>query len=154
MPDIINTIGELVAIPSIAVKGEGDMPFGENVHKALMYMLDLAQKDGFEVYNDQNFGGHIDFKGKGSEVIALVNHLDVVPEGDLNNWDSDPFKAEVRDGKLFGWGVLDNKGPLVICYYAMKALKDSGFMPERTVRLILGCDEETNWEGMDHYMKM
>ena len=153
MPDIINTIGELVAIPSIAVKGEGDMPFGENVYRALMYMLDLAQKDGFEVYNDQNFGGHIDFKGKGSEVIALVNHLDVVPEGDLKNWNSDPFKAEVRDGKLFGRGVLDNKGPLVICYYAMKALKDAGFMPERTVRLILGCDEETNWEGMDHYMK-
>ena len=153
MPDLIRAIKELVSIPSVVSDAVDDMPFGKDVYDALKYMLEMAEKDGFEVFNDQNYGGHIDFRGKGSGVIALVNHLDVVPAGDISNWESDPFSAEVRDGKLFGRGVLDNKGPLLICYFAMKALKEAGYIPDKTIRLILGCDEETNWFGMDHYME-
>lgn len=150
--NLFKTIGELVAIRSVAGEAVGDMPFGEGVQKALDYTLSMAEKDGFVVKNVDNYGAHIDFPGETDDIVAMVGHLDIVPEGDLSNWNTDPFKCEVIDGKMYGRGVLDDKGPVVIGYYAMKALREAGFKPNKTIRIILGCDEEDAWEGMNYYM--
>ena len=151
--EMLESLKALVAIPSVASEAEGEAPFGKNVEAALDFMLKKAEADGFVTVNTDGFGGHIDFPGKTGEIVALVNHLDVVPAGAPENWSSPPFSMEIRDGKVYGRGVLDNKGPLLLCYYAMLALKDAGFVPEKTIRLILGCDEETKWQGMDYYME-
>ena len=82
--------------------------------------------------------------------MGIVGHLDVVPAA--GNWDFDPYGGEVKDGVLYGRGTLDDKGPVIACLYAMKALKEAGFAPESTVRLILGLDEETGWSGMERYL--
>ena len=55
-------------------------------------------------------------------------------------------------GVLLGRGVLDDKGPVVASLYAMKAIKDAGYTPRANVRLILGLDEETAWNGMHYYL--
>lgn len=149
--EMLTSLSNLISIPSVAVDTEGSKPFGENVHEAFMYMLSLAEKEGFETYNADNFGGHIDFKGTEEGVVGIVGHLDVVPEGD--GWDHEPYKSEIVDGKLYGRGSIDDKGPVMASFYAMKALKDCGYKPKRTIRLILGLDEETNWKGMHHYLE-
>jgi len=124
-------------------------PFGMGVHEAFMKVLAMGEKMGFEVKNVDNYGGHIDFKGKGDKIMAIIGHLDVVPAG--SGWDFDPYGGEVADGKIYGRGTTDDKGPVISCLYAMKALKDAGYQPECTIRLIIGLDEETGWKGMEYY---
>ena len=151
--EMLQTLKDLVAIPSVAGEAEGDSPFGKEVQRAFDFALEKGRRDGFDVKNVDNYGGHIEFKGKSDEVVAVVGHLDVVPAGDLSNWKTDPFRAEISGGRMYGRGTIDDKGPFIAGYYAMKALKQAGFEPTRSIRAIMGLDEETEWKGMEYYMK-
>ncbi len=130
-------------------KDKSVFPFGQGIQEALEATLAMAKEMGFQVKNVDNYGGHIDFEGTGDKIMAIIGHLDVVPAG--SGWSHEPYGGEIVDGKLYGRGTTDNKGPIISCLYAMKALKDSGYKPLHTIRLILGLDEETNWKGMDYY---
>ncbi len=128
-----------------------DAPFGEENKHALKFILEYASKDGFVVANDKNYAGHIEF-GEGKELLGILAHLDVVPvEG--QQWKTNPFVLHIQDGKLYGRGTMDDKGPLVASYLAMKLLKDQGFLPKKRVRLIMGCDEESGSRCLQHYFK-
>lgn len=144
------SLSKLISIPSVVSDAKEDMPFGENVHRAYQCMMEMAEKEGFQTFNADNYGGHIDFPGAAPGIVGVVGHLDVVPEGD--GWDFEPYGGEIIDGAIWGRGTTDDKGPVVASFYAMKALKDCGYQPKRTIRLILGLDEETNWHGMEYYM--
>lgn len=130
---------------------KSDAPFGEENKHALKFILEYASKDGFDILNDKNYAGHIEF-GKGKEILGILAHLDVVPV-DGQVWKTNPFVLNISDGKLFGRGSMDDKGPLVASYLAMKLLKDQGFTPKKKVRLIMGCDEESGSRCLDHYFK-
>ncbi len=160
--DMIRDLQGLIAIPGVAGDPESDMPFGKDVHRAFEYMLDLGCKAGFETLNVDNYGGHIEFggyltdeegnpAGRTDQSMGILTHLDVVPAG--TDWDYPPFSGSVVDGRIYGRGAIDNKGPTIAAFYAMKALKEEGFMPKKRVRLILGLDEEagTGWKGMEAY---
>ena len=149
--DMLKDLSDLIAIKSVAEECEGPYPFGEGVHKAFEAMLAMGTRDGFTTKNVDNYGGHIEFKGEGDGIFALLGHLDIVPEG--NNWNTDPYEATIIDNKIYGRGAIDDKGPTIVAYYAMKALKEAGFKPRKDIRLILGLDEETNWDGMKYYMQ-
>lgn len=125
-----------------------DAPLGIEVKEALEFMLQMGETDGFHVKNVGNLAGHIEF-GTGEELLGILCHVDVVPEGD--GWKSDPFAAEIRDGKIFARGAIDDKGPTIAAYYAMKIVKDLGVPMTRRVRMIVGTDEESNWRCVDHY---
>ena len=124
-------------------------PFGSGVQQAFEKVLALGESMGFTVKNVDNYGGHIDFTGKTDKVMAIIGHLDVVPAG--GGWDFDPYGGELTDGKIYGRGTTDDKGPVISCLYAMKALKDAGYEPNCTIRLIIGLDEETRWKGIKYY---
>ena len=142
----------LIQIPSVAGEADGEYPFGKDVQKAFEYMLALGRSMGFRVKNVDNYGGHIEFPGSEEEgIMAVVGHIDVVPKGE--GWTYDPFGGMVEDGWIYGRGAQDDKGPTMAGLYAMKILKDLGFQPRKTVRLILGLDEEANWEGMKYYLQ-
>lgn len=145
----IKALQDLVRIKSVVEDNNGKHPFGEGVHKAFEYMLGLAEKEGFAVRNVDNYGGHFDF-GQGEEIFGVVGHLDVVPEG--KDWDYDPYGAEIVDGKIIGRGTKDDKGPVIAAFFAMKALKEAGFEPKKKIRMLIGLDEETNWNGMRYYL--
>ncbi|MEM2122064.1 MAG: M20 family metallo-hydrolase [Candidatus Bathyarchaeia archaeon] len=83
---------------------------------------------------------------RGDKTLWIITHLDVVPPGDLKLWNTDPFKAELKDGKLYGRGVEDNQQSLVASYMAVKALRDSKVTPYRRVGLLFVSDEETGSE--------
>ncbi len=149
--DMIEDLKSILRIKSVAVETEGEYPFGEGVQKVFETVLDMAEKDGFTTKNVDNYGGHIEFKGEGEGLLGVVGHLDVVPEG--SGWKTDPYDPQIIDGKLYARGSIDDKGPTMAGYYAMKALKDAGFKPKKDIRLIIGLDEETNWKGMEYYLK-
>ncbi|RFU68719.1 dipeptidase PepV [Peribacillus saganii] len=127
-----------------------DAPLGEGIQEALEYMLNLGEKDGFAVKNIDNLAGHIEM-GEGDELVGILCHLDVVPAGD--GWSSDPFAADIRDGKIFARGAIDDKGPTMAAYYAMKIVKELGVPLHKRVRMILGTDEETDWRCVDRYFE-
>jgi succinyl-diaminopimelate desuccinylase len=94
-------------------------------------------------------------KGKSdSPTLWLCTHLDVVPPGDKNLWDNDPFKATVKDGKIYGRGTEDNQQSLVSSLVAAKAMLETGTTPEYTTRLLIVADEEVGSEyGIQWLMK-
>ncbi|WP_173915801.1 dipeptidase PepV [Halobacillus sp. Marseille-Q1614] len=145
--EYVNRLCKLLKIKSVYVESER-YPYGPHIDQALNYMLDMAKEDGFQVKNVDGHAGHVEF-GEGEEIIGILGHLDVVPPGE--GWDSDPFEPIIKDGKIFGRGAQDDKGPVIAAYIAMKFLKEKGFMPDKKVRLILGTDEERDWHGINYY---
>lgn len=151
--DMINSIVESVKIPSIIGEAKGNCPFGENIDKALDHALNLCEKLGFKTYKDkEGYYGYAEI-GDGDELVGVLGHLDVVPSGDKTSWNTEPFAAVIKDGKIYGRGVSDDKGPTIAAIYALKAVLDSGVKLNKRVRFIFGTDEETLWRDIDKYNK-
>lgn len=153
--ELIKNLQELIKIPSVHEETQNSKePFGKNTVKALNYILDLGQKLGFKTKNIDNYCGYIEF-GSGDELIGIVGHLDVVPEGE--NWTYPPFEAQIIDNKIYGRGSIDDKGPVMASLYAMKAIMDycikNSISINKRVRLILGLNEERDWKCIEYYKK-
>lgn len=123
-------------------------PFGEGIAKALAFMLEKGEQDGFTSKNLEGYAGHLEM-GKGEELLGILCHVDVVPEG--AGWTSDPYSAEIRNGNIYARGAIDDKGPTMAAYYAMKIVKELDLPLNKRVRMILGTDEESQWRCVDHY---
>ncbi len=150
---LIKNLQELIKIPSVHEESQNpNVPFGINTVKALNYILDLGQRLGFRVKNIDGYCGYIEF-GSGDELIGIIGHLDVVPEGE--NWTYPPFEAKIVDNKIYGRGSIDDKGPVMASLYAMKAVMDyctkNSISINKRVRLILGLNEERDWKCIDYY---
>ncbi len=150
--EIIDDLRSLVNIKSIIdMENKTDKaPFGPNIRKALDRFLEMAKRDGFKAVDVDGYAGYIEY-GEGEELVGVLGHLDVVPLGE--GWTKDPLALEEVDGYLFGRGSSDDKGPTVAAYHALKILKDNNVKLNRRVRLIVGCDEETGFRGVEYYKK-
>lgn len=124
-------------------------PLGPDLSRALEDFLARAKQLGFATKNVDNYAGYAEM-GSG-EMIGILAHLDVVPEGKESDWKHPPFAGVIEDGKLHGRGSNDDKGPAVAALYAMKALRDSGANLKKRFRLIVGLDEESGSRCMTHY---
>jgi len=143
---------KLIKIPSVEGVPEKNAPFGKNVANALSLFLEEAQTLGFGVKNYEGYAGEVIFGNPNAtpeNCVGILAHLDVVPEGE--GWSVPPYALTEQGEYLMGRGVLDDKGPAAVTLYAMKKLLDEGFTPSKTVKLILGCNEETGWRCMDYY---
>ena len=151
----IKTLQKWLKIKSVKSEAVADAPFGEGVKNMFLTALKDAEALGFKTVNYDNYVGEVTF-GDGEDIdgLAVLCHLDVVPEGDENLWSHKPYGADIDDGKLYSRGVEDDKGPAAVCLYALKKLKDEGFKPNRKIKLIFGCDEESGWGCIDHYKKV
>ena len=130
---------------------EGD-PFGEGPSRALAQALKMAEEYGFSINNYDNYVGTADLND-GEHQLDILAHLDVVPAGE--GWTvTQPFEPIVKDGKLYGRGTADDKGPAVAALYAMRAVKELGIPVTKNVRLILGTDEECGSSDIEHYYKV
>ena len=155
--DMLKALAESVSKPSVKTdpvktKDGGILPFGQGVHEALINMLEKGKELGFDVYNDENYAGHIEWKSDNvsDEYFGIVGHLDVVPVD--SGWATDPFEmVDKGDGFVYGRGTSDDKGPVVACLYAMKAIREEGIELKNNVRVILGLDEETGDASINYY---
>lgn len=148
--DIIKSTQEIIRIKSVEDEAKPGKPFGDGVNEALECALDMGTKLGFEAKNFDGYAGQIDL-GEGENVVGVLAHLDVVPEG--SGWTYPPYAAEIHDDKIYGRGTIDDKGPAIATFYAMKAIKESGLPIKSKIRLILGTNEESGWGGIKYYLK-
>lgn len=148
MNEMIEALQKLVSFQSIA-KDEGpEYPYGKEVCGAKEYVLELAKSFGMRAEDVPGKYAYIEI-GEGPRLIGILSHLDVVPAGD--GWTQDPFGGEIVDGKIYGRGTTDDKGPTIAVLYAMKALKEKTTLPAR-IRLILGQTEENGeWRDIEAY---
>ena len=151
--EMIDTLQKWIRVPSVKGEAAPGAPFGKEVRSMLDMALADCEQMGFKTQNFDGYIAHADLgEGSDEDALAILAHLDVVPEGD--GWKYPPYGAVIENGRMYGRGTSDDKGPAVAALYAMKAVKDAGIPLRRKVRLILSCDEESGWEDIAHYNKV
>lgn len=159
--EMVNSLIEMCKIPAIDPKSGGS---GEK--KKAEFIVKLIDEIGFdevEWYNapDDKVGYRPNIvaklkgknKGKKAEKMWVITHMDVVPPGDLKNWENDPFAPVIKNGRIFGRGVEDNGQALIASIYAVKSIKEQGLIPEMDINLGFVADEETGSEkGMEYLL--
>jgi len=150
--DLLKDLFELLSVRSIlGTDITEETPFGSGPREALDLILSFGKRDGYKTKLVENKAGHIEV-GQGEELFGILGHVDVVPVVEAD-WTSHPFKPEIRDGKIFARGSLDDKGPTMAAYYAVKLLDKLGVKWNKRVRVIIGSDEETGFRCVEAYFK-
>lgn len=149
---MIDDLKGLLSIESVRddSKASEDAPVGPGPRQALDYMYELAERDGFSTHDVDHIAGRIE-TGQGEDVLGILCHVDVVPAGD--GWDSDPFDPVVTDDAIIARGTLDDKGPTIAAYYAVKILNDMNVDWKKRIHMIIGTDEESDWKCTDRYFQ-
>ncbi|MGX0242581.1 succinyl-diaminopimelate desuccinylase [Staphylococcus capitis] len=149
---MIDDLKGLLSIESVRddSKASEDAPVGPGPRQALDYMYELAERDGFSTHDVDHIAGRIE-AGQGEDVLGILCHVDVVPAGD--GWDSDPFDPVVTDDAIIARGTLDDKGPTIAAYYAVKILNDMNVDWKKRIHMIIGTDEESDWKCTDRYFQ-
>ncbi len=147
--EIIAKLQKAISFRSVREDDGSGYPYGQGVQDCLQYMLDLGRELGFRTVNVDNQVGWCEI-GEGEEMVAVMGHLDVVPEGD--GWTVPPYESVVKDGCIYGRGSTDNKGPVVAALYAMKAIREAGLPLKRRIRVLMGTNEETGSADMKYYL--
>ena len=148
---IINDICELIKIPSVYEESK-EFLFGKAIDDCLNKALAMMDKLGFRTFKAENGAYGYAEIGEG-ELFGVLGHLDVVNARKEDGWEHDPFEPIVKDGYICGRGAQDDKGPVVIAAYAIKALMDEGYSFKKRVRFIFGTDEENLWRCISEYSK-
>lgn len=149
--ELMNDLKSLISIPSVLDESNDQFPFGENINKTLIKMLEISERLGFKTYYNEYYG-YAEI-GSGEELIGVLGHLDVVPAGDLEQWETNPFEGVIKDGKLYGRGTQDDKGPTLAAMYGVKALMDNDINFNKRIRFIFGLDEENLWRSIERYLE-
>ena len=140
MTDLIPALQTLLSIDSTTKEG---------AVRALHWVLDLAQEMGMRTCNMDDMIGWAEY-GEGEDLVAVLGHLDVVPVGD--GWTKPPFGGVIEDGRLYGRGAIDDKGPILAALFALYDIKRSGAPLGKRVRILFGTEEETGCEDMKYYV--
>ena len=149
---MIEDIKTLVRIRSDKEPSLPGKPYGEGPADVLQKALALAEGYGFHVTNYDNYVGTVDYKTENDHHLDILSHLDVVPVAD--GWTvTEPFDPIVQDGRIYGRGTADDKGPSIAALYALRCVKELGVPLKHNVRLIWGCDEECGSSDIAYYFQ-
>ena len=152
--ELLSELQQLIQIESVLDEENTspEMPFGPGPKEALEFMLKKGEEQGMQVKNVDHMAGHIEM-GQGEDLVGLLCHVDVVPAGNPATWDYPPFEGQIADGKMFGRGAIDDKGPTMAAWLAMKMIKDEGIELNKRVRMIIGSDEESGFRCVNRYFE-
>lgn len=152
--ELIEELQQLIQIESVLDEENStpDAPFGKGPKAALDFMLAKGEEADMTVKNIDDIVGHIEM-GQGEDILGILCHVDVVPAGDLSTWDVPPFEGRIIDGNLIGRGSIDDKGPTMAAWMAMKLVKDAGIELNKRVRMIIGTDEESGFRCVKRYFE-
>lgn len=128
-----------------------EAPLGVGINDAINYVLDLGKEFGFRTKNLDGYSGWVEIgPEEAEELVGVLAHVDTVPVDD--EWDYEPFDLTIEEGKMYGRGTNDDKGPVIASIYAMKAIDDANIPLNKKVRLIIGGDEESgDWLCLKRY---
>ncbi len=147
---LVRDVCRMIGVRSVREEAVPDMPYGQGPAEALKAASELLSARGFSPVNFENRVVTADLNAQ-APVLGILAHLDTVAVGD--GWASDPFDAVVRDGKLYGRGAADDKGPAIASLYALAAVREIAPDLTKGCRLILGSAEETGHDDLAHYRK-
>lgn len=150
MPELLQSIQRLVAIESVEGIHTIEAPYGEMPKKALEEALKISGELGFKTKNIDNIIGYAQYGEDEGDYIGIFGHVDIVPLGE--GWSYPPLGGEIVNGRMYGRGVLDNKGPILTNLYALYALKELGIMFNKPVRLVFGTNEESGFGCVKYYL--
>lgn len=151
--EFLKDLKRLVDIDSSKGVEEADMPYGKGPAAALEEMLKIAEEHGLYTENWNHYLGIVQLEMSDETVarkLDILTHLDVVPGG--SGWTkTKPFDMIVEGETVYGRGTADDKGPSLAAIYALCAVKEKNIPLKGTVRLVLGCDEESGSSDLDYY---
>ena len=152
LPALLADLETLVAINSERTEAKEGMPFGEGNAKCAAAGIEVLKRSGMKVTNYDNYVITADLKPQAPQGLDILAHLDVVPAGE--GWTvTEPFAMKLHDGRVYGRGTSDDKGPALCALYAMRAIRELGIPLKRNVRLVLGFDEECGSSDLDYYFQ-
>jgi len=148
--EMIKDLGKLIEINSVRTKSEEGAPYGIESRAVLTAAQKMLEERGFDVsvFEDMMITANY---GPTPPLMGILAHLDIVEGGD--GWSTDPLKMTEKDGKLYGRGVIDNKGPSIAAMYAMYCVRELCPQLSGGVQLILGSGEETGFDDVSRYLK-
>ena len=149
--ELLAELAALIQIPSVVSEPEDGAPYGREPLRCLEHMLALCERLGLRTGKMDNRVGWCEY-GDGAEMVGVLVHLDVVPAG--GGWsEAEPFSGEIKDGRIYGRGTMDDKGPAVASVYALAALRDAGVKLTRRIRIIFGTSEEVGCDDIAWYVE-
>ena len=147
--EMIEDLKTLCRIDSVRGAYEAGKPFGEGPYNALMTAMGMCERYGMRTANYDDYVISADLSDKERQLDILA-HMDVVAPGE--GWTvTEPFDPIVKDGRIYGRGTSDDKGPAIAALYAMRAVKELSVPLSKSCRLILGSDEECGMSDVKHY---
>lgn len=141
----------LIKVNSIKSTPTDNAPFGQAIRDALDVFLDKAKSLGFKTHDENGYYGWAEY-GTGENMLALACHIDIVPA--TGKWETSPFELVNKDGILYGRGVADDKGAIVLALALLDYLKTNEITLKHRVRVIVGCDEESGSECLHKYARV
>ena len=150
LEEMLNDLGKLIAINSVRSVAQNAAPYGLGPKAALDFVASILEKRGFDV---DIFEDIIITSGIGPKpaLMGILAHLDVVGVDD--GWDTDPFEMVIKDGKIYGRGATDNKGPSIAAVYAMFCANDLCKDLSNGFQLLLGSGEEMGCLDIAQYLE-
>jgi len=146
--EYVAELARLVRQPSIAAQGVG-------LEECARLVAEMLGEAGARVRVFRLPGAaplvYGEFPGRSRKTLLVYEHYDVQPVEPLEEWESDPFEPEVRDGRIFGRGVADTKGNLVARLCAVRAYRQvRGELPV-TVKFLVEGEEEIGSPNLRRY---
>ncbi|MFX0172973.1 MAG: M20/M25/M40 family metallo-hydrolase [Candidatus Hodarchaeota archaeon] len=147
---VIETLREIVHFPTVAFREEA------GINDCANYLVELLQNFGYQatlyptvpngspvVYAEKNVGA--------PKTLMFYNHYDVQPETPIDLWESSPWELTEREGRLFGRGTIDNKGPFTINLFAIELLEHQlGELPVN-IKFVIEGEEEAGSKHLHHF---
>ncbi len=136
----IAELSKLVAQPSVGAQNLG-------MKECAALVGGMLKARGFKVEIMDTEGAPVVFaerKGKSDKTLLIYNHYDVQPPEPLELWETPPFEPSLRDGKLYGRGVSDDKGHITSRLFAIDALLDAQGELPCAIKFIIEGEEETS----------
>ncbi len=141
----LSDLKDFLKIPSVSSDKKA-------INDAVDFLVDLGTKFGLDAkYHFDKEVVTIEY-GEGDEIFGVLAHLDVVPVVS-EEWSFEPFDLTLKDGVLYGRGVVDDKGPVIMMLYILKIFKENNVKTNKKIQLIVGTQEEVHWSDMIKYVE-
>lgn len=140
LDDSIAELSHLVSQPSVSAQNWG-------LKECAAIVAEMLQKRGFTTEIVATGGAPVviaERKGRSAKTLLFYNHYDVQPAEPLELWDNPPFVPTLRDGKLYGRGVSDDKGHIASRLFAIDALLAEDKELPCNVKFVIEGEEETS----------
>ena len=148
--EMLDDLARFIAVKSVLSPAEEGAPYGAGSRECLTLARSMLEERGFQVSEFENMIITADL-GAAPAKMGILCHLDVVAGGE--GWATDPFEMVIKDGKIYGRGATDDKGPSIAAMYAMYCAKDLCPELRHGFQLLLGSGEESGCEDIAQYLE-